>query len=87
LAESQGTSVSELLGFAKVDGMSENEANWWYARNKRVPFLTEQVNLSGAQYTNWLKHDWMNDPEAMKAAHAKAKAQQEKNKKESLKDV
>lgn len=60
--------------------MSENEANWWLLRSKRVPFLTEQVNMSGSHYTNWLKHDYMNDEKALKEAHERAQKQLAKNK-------
>ncbi len=64
--------------------MSENESNWWLARSKRVPFLTEQVNISGGQYakyTQWLKHDYMADEDAvakaMKQANDRLKKSQE----------
>lgn len=67
--------------------MSENESNWWLARSKKVPFLTEQVNRSGgshAQYTNWLKHDYMNDQkavtQALKEGQERLKKSQESNK-------
>ena len=63
--------------------MSENESNWWLARSKRVPFLTEQVNMSGGQhamYTHWLKREWLDDTEAVEKA---TKTAQDRLKKEA----
>ena len=82
LAESQGKSVSELLGLSKTDYMSENEANWWLARATKVPFLTEQVNISSERYTNWLRKDYLADEDAVEAALKKAQDRLDKEAKE-----
>lgn len=67
--------------------MSENESNWWLARSKRVPFLTEQVNMSGGQhamYTHWLKRDYLDDEEAVKKVTKQAQDRLKKEAEERL---
>jgi hypothetical protein len=70
--------------------MSENEANWWLARATRVPFITEQINISGDKnysYQKWLRKNYLDDEDAVKAAEKKAKDRLERQAKEKEEDA
>ncbi len=72
-----------MLGFAKIDYMSESECDWWLARWTRVSFLTGEVNRSGNNPKPLLIKNFLEDDNAVADAMRKGKEAHAKRMKES----
>ena len=79
-AESQGKTLAEVLGFSKIDYVSENEADFWLARWTRVNFLTQEVNRSGNNPKNHLMKNYLEDDDAVAEAMRKGQEAADKMK-------
>jgi len=83
MAESNSTTLCNLLGIACHNEMSENELNWWLARATKRPFPADQVNIFGAherkrKHINWFYKPMLEDEEFVKAAKKKIKEVKER---------